>query len=190
MKIEKINENQIKCKVSNEELMERQLEAKELAYGGDKARVFLEELMLKASKEYNFKVERGNPLKIEARTSNNGVELIVTKDTSFMTSTRSHTLSNDYRIFSFVSFEDLIKLSKTFKGVNFGNTTLYKNEKDNIYYLATHKGEMNTEDYVKINEIISEYSIRLLSDGPTLAYLNEYCDEILNGDVLETLAQL
>lgn len=79
MIIEKINENQIRCRLSTEEMLARQLKISELAYGGDKAKQLLEEMMEQASREFGFNVTKGMPLMIEVAVVSGGITLTVTK---------------------------------------------------------------------------------------------------------------
>ena len=65
MKIEKINENQIRCFLSKQELDSRHLHLKELAYGTEKARALFQELMEEAFRQYGFIVEN-MPVMVEA----------------------------------------------------------------------------------------------------------------------------
>lgn len=78
MKIERISENQIRCTLSKEELMERQLRISELAYGSEKAKLLFREMMQEASL-IGFETE-DIPLMIEAiPVSSETLVLIVTK---------------------------------------------------------------------------------------------------------------
>ena len=65
MKIEKINENQIKCTLTKEDLYARQLKISELAYGSDKVKDLFIEICKKAFVECDFEAD-GTPLMIEA----------------------------------------------------------------------------------------------------------------------------
>ena len=65
MKIELINENQIRCTLTKEDLANRQLKISELAYGTDKAKMLFREMMQQAAADYGFVVE-DIPLMIEA----------------------------------------------------------------------------------------------------------------------------
>lgn len=65
MKFEKMNDHQIRCTLTKEDLAERKLKISELAYGTDKARSLFREMMEKASIELDFEVE-DIPLMIEA----------------------------------------------------------------------------------------------------------------------------
>ena len=79
MKIEKINDNQIKCTLTREDLADRQLKLSELAYGTEKAKSLFRDLMLQAQEEYGFEANN-MPLMIEAiPTSAESIVLIVTK---------------------------------------------------------------------------------------------------------------
>ncbi len=79
MKIEKINDNQIKCTLTRDDLADRQLKLSELAYGTEKAKNLFRELMLIAQEEYGFEANN-MPLMIEAiPTSAESIVLIVTK---------------------------------------------------------------------------------------------------------------
>lgn len=79
MKIEKINENQIRCTLTREDLASRQLKISELAYGTEKAKSLFREMMRQANFEFGFEAE-DIPLMIEAVPLNSEcIVLIITK---------------------------------------------------------------------------------------------------------------
>lgn len=79
MKIEKVNEQQIRCTLTREDLVNRQLKISELAYGTEKAKSLFRDLMQQASYECGFEAE-DIPLMIEAvPLSPECIVLIVTK---------------------------------------------------------------------------------------------------------------
>lgn len=79
MKIEKMNENQIRCTLTKEDLEQRQIKLSELAYGTPKAKSLFREMMRWASYKFGFEVE-DIPLMIEAiPISSESIVLIVTK---------------------------------------------------------------------------------------------------------------
>lgn len=79
MKIEKINENQIRCTLTKEDLASRQLKLSELAYGTEKAKRLFREMMQQANFEFGFEAE-DIPLMIEAIPMNaECVVLLITK---------------------------------------------------------------------------------------------------------------
>ena len=65
MKIEKINENQIRCTLTKNDLADRELKISELAYGSEKAKTLFRDMMEMASYECGFEAD-DIPLMIEA----------------------------------------------------------------------------------------------------------------------------
>lgn len=79
MKIEKVNDNQIRCTLTKEDLRDRQLKISELAYGSEKAKSLFRDMMQQASSEFGFEAE-DIPLMIEAiPLSADCIVLIITK---------------------------------------------------------------------------------------------------------------
>ena len=79
MKIEKINENQIRCTLTREDLESHQVNLKELAYGSEKAKKLFRDMMQQAQIQFGFEADN-IPLMIEAIPVNlDSVILIVTK---------------------------------------------------------------------------------------------------------------
>ena len=79
MKIEKISENQIRCTLSHQDLIERELKISELAYGSEKTRTLFKDMMQQASYEFGFEADN-IPLMIEAiPVSKETLILVITK---------------------------------------------------------------------------------------------------------------
>ncbi|MCP1110033.1 adapter protein MecA 1/2 [Lachnospiraceae bacterium PF1-21] len=79
MKIEKINDNQIRCTLTRADLASRQLQLSELAYGTEKAKSLFHDMMQQAAFEFGFEAE-DIPLMIEAiPASADSIVLIITK---------------------------------------------------------------------------------------------------------------
>ena len=79
MKIEKINDNQIRCTLTREDLDSRHINLRELAYGSEKAKLLFQDMMQEAFREYGFSAEN-SPLMIEAiPLSGETIVLIITK---------------------------------------------------------------------------------------------------------------
>jgi adapter protein MecA 1/2 len=79
MKIEKLNENQIRCTLNKQDLINREIKISEFAYGSDKAKKLFRDMMLQASTEVGFEAN-DIPLVIEAiPVSSECIILIVTK---------------------------------------------------------------------------------------------------------------
>ena len=79
MKIEKVNDNQIRCTLTREDLASRQLKISELAYGTEKAKSLFRDMMQQANYDFGFEAE-DIPLMIEAiPLSGECIVLIITK---------------------------------------------------------------------------------------------------------------
>lgn len=79
MKIEKVNENQIRCTLTSEDLAERQIKLSELAYGTEKAKRLFRDMMQQAAYEFGFEAD-DIPLMIEAiPLSGDTIILLITK---------------------------------------------------------------------------------------------------------------
>lgn len=79
MKIEKLNDNQIRCTLTRADLAERELKLSELAYGTEKAKSLFQDMMQQAAFEFGFEAD-DTPLMIEAiPASSDTIVLIITK---------------------------------------------------------------------------------------------------------------
>ena len=79
MKLEKLNDNQIRCTLTKTDLADRQINLSELAYGSEKAKSLFRDMMLQASAEFGFEAN-DIPLMIEAiPMPNDCIVLIITK---------------------------------------------------------------------------------------------------------------
>ncbi len=78
MKIEKINEHQIRCVLTKNDLDAHAIKLSELAYGSEKAKSLFRDMMRQAQKEFGFEAE-DIPLMIEAIPYSEHIVLIITK---------------------------------------------------------------------------------------------------------------
>ncbi len=79
MKIEKVNDHQIRCTLTGADLANRELKISELAYGSEKAKRLFRDMMQQANFEFGFEAE-DIPLMIEAIPVNaDCIVLIITK---------------------------------------------------------------------------------------------------------------
>jgi adapter protein MecA 1/2 len=233
MRIEKINDHQIRCTLNQKDLTDRELRISELAYGSERARSLFRDMMQQASYEFGFEAD-DIPLMIEAIPMYpDTLVLVITKvddpdelDTRFshfteddsdfddmdmddifpmegempnidlfdlsgieepedtdeppsgglMTAmppsdssssergtdfislsealgmehrpkTTDYTESHDViKIFSFPKLEDLSSLAEYLIYTYHGKNTIYKDEKEGLYYLVLHKSEHTPEE--------------------------------------------
>lgn len=104
MKIEKVNDNQIRCTLTKEDLADRHLKLSELAYGTEKAKHLFHDMMQQANYEFGFETE-DLPIMVEAvPVASGSVILVITKveypdelDTRFSKFSNSDDDSDEYR---------------------------------------------------------------------------------------------
>ena len=83
MKIEKINDNKIRCTLTSADLAERNLKLSELAYGTEKARSLFQDMMLEANQQFGFNVDNA-PLMVEAvPVAPDSIVLIITEPVQY-----------------------------------------------------------------------------------------------------------
>lgn len=79
MKIEKVNDNQIRCTLTKADLADRELKLSEIAYGTEKAKSLFRDMMQQAALKFGFEADN-IPLMIEAIPLNaDCIVLIITK---------------------------------------------------------------------------------------------------------------
>lgn len=120
MKIEKINDNQIRCTLTSEDLASRQIRISELAYGTEKAKNLFRDMMQQAHFQFGFDADN-IPLMIEAiPASPDSIVLIITKvedpeelDTRFSKFAPSSDDSSDtFEEIHFEGADDIIDIFK------------------------------------------------------------------------------
>lgn len=98
MKIEKLNDHQIRCTLTSEDLATRNIKLSELAYGSEKAKALFRDMMQQAAMDFGFEAE-DIPIMIEAiPLSSEKIVLIISKvespdelDTRFSNFTQADT---------------------------------------------------------------------------------------------------
>lgn len=212
MKIEKINDNQIKFLLTNEDLQEREIKLSELAQGSEKAQAFFRDIMTEAMLDCGFDATN-SPLMIEAMPVTMDTVMIivskVTKDVNldktlslipksledrkyktgdiktFEEEKQSYTLEEkDVYIYSFKTLEDIISLSIRLDEYN-GANMIYKYQ--DRYFLSLEKqGNFNTS----IENVISEYGQKHVSNVISKYYLDEHGEIIIKNDALKILSSI
>ncbi|NLL00859.1 MAG: adaptor protein MecA [Clostridiales bacterium] len=170
MKIEKISDNQIRCTLTKNDLIDRELKISELAYGTEKAKALFRDMIQQAFYEFGFEVD-DIPLMIEAiPVSTECLILVITKvedpdelDTRFskFSSFNSHDLSDKSDDDSFdddmiSAFEHLEEFSE-----NIGDNSKDNNDND-------PDNNRNQEVHIPVN-LTKVYSFRSLGEVTELA---------------------
>lgn len=95
-----------------------------------------------------------------------------------------------FRLFGFKSLDNVILTANSVKGIYDSTNTLYKNLKDNSYYLYLTRDNNTDMEFIRTCNIISEYGDRLSINYAGPSYLNEHYKVIINANALQTLSEL
>lgn len=218
MKIERINDKQIRCTLTTADLISRQLKLSELAYGTDKAKSLFREMMEQAHDEVGFEAE-DIPLMIEAiPLSSDSIVLIITKvddpeELDSKLSKLSPGISGDdtaddvpsiyekldgadpsapmnlVRIYSFQNLEGVIRAAHMLHLLYTGPNSLYKEPDTNDYFLVLTRNDSDAASFCKVCNMLSEYGVQNLSSGATLAFLEEHCECIISTYAIQKLSK-
>ncbi|MBQ3558689.1 MAG: adaptor protein MecA [Agathobacter sp.] len=216
MKIEKVNENQIRCTLSKKDLADRQIKLSELAYGSEKAKGLFRDMIEQANYEFGFEAD-DIPLMIEAiPLSGENIILQITKveypeelDTRFskfsemeeeeeevtgegsilpeLQGEKLDELSNLTKLFEFKNLEQVERLAQVLGGFYEGENDLYKDELKNRLYLLVQKSSHTPEEFNKVCNVISEYAVHRKYVPAKEAFLKEHGKLLVKGKALQIL---
>lgn len=206
MKIEKINDRQIKIFLSQTDLEERDIKISEFAYGSEKAQSLFRDMMEKASQECGFYADT-NRFIIEAiPTSVDSIILIITKvsdnedildklgiykNLKAISKTNSNEniytpIDEDVCVYSFDSFDIVSQVAAKLVSVYESKSSLFKYK--DVYYLV-----MNTCDEEKptyINLILSEFGQKQNVSELSEYFLLEHGETIIRYNAISVLASI
>ena len=201
MRIEKINENQIRCILSNKDLADRQIKLSELAYGSEKARDLFRDMIEQANDEFGFEAD-DMPLMIEAMPlSGENIILQITKienpeelEDGFIfpeiQGWKADDFSSQTEVFAFKSLDQIERVAYLLDGFYEGENDLYKNERLNQFFLIIHKSMHTDEEFHKVCNVISEYANRREKVAGKEAFLKEHGKLLVKGKALQMLGEI
>ena len=219
MKIEKINENQIRCTLSKKDLADRQIKLSELAYGSEKAKGLFRDMIEQANYEFGFEAD-DMPLMIEAiPLSGDNIILQITKveypeelDTRFskfseseeeeeempvessilpeLQGEKADAISGLTKMFEFKDLEQLERLAQVLSGFYEGENDLYKDEAKHKYYLLLQISGHTPAEFNKVCNVISEYAIHRKYSAAKEAFLKEHGKLLIKSRALQVLSEI
>ncbi len=206
MRIEKINENQIKFVLTESDLSERSLKIDELIIPSDKTQKLFKDIMDKALEEYGFE-SADTPLMVEAVPSSaDGIMIIVTrlkdqedakekyrslaeaKDLRRFKSKGIHRINveeetpgeSEIMVYSFSALDDVIDLSIRIDPLYNGQSSLYKH--NGRYFLVM---ESNKD----LEIILGDYGTKHVSNTLSKYYLKEHGETIAAHSAVKIFAK-
>ena len=206
MKIEKVNENQIRCTLTREDLASRELKISELAYGTEKAKSLFRDMITKVEdpEELDTRFSRFAPSVTEdsdddsdESTADEVLDLfrrIQSEDNTASTpevpsaSAPEESDSVRSRLFRMESLKQVINAAVIAGSHYHGLSTLYHEEGTDGYYLILTQGEEDREVFDRVCNVISEYGIPKRSTPASLTFLEEHCSTLIAEHALQRLA--
>jgi adapter protein MecA 1/2 len=204
VRIEKINDDQIKITLSREDLIERNLQFNELSFiDPETVRGFFMEMMEQVVVECGFQAELNTPLFIDVvPVASDGIMLIVTKITSeeqvkqhietklnflpFAKELRrfrqrpiiepKKTQNESSNIFCFKSLEELAMACRAVNGLFGGQSQLFKFNSKYYLVLAYGKKQQNAN----MNLLLNEFGYKITASAVSPIYLSEHGEMLIN----------
>ena len=94
------------------------------------------------------------------------------------------------KMFEFSSMEQVERIAHVLDGYYDGQNDLYKNERQNHFFLMIHKSGHTPEEFNKVCNILSEYGTQQTYTPAAGAFMKEHYQVLLKNHALQTLAEL
>ena len=95
-----------------------------------------------------------------------------------------------FRLFSFVTMDDVMLAAQFLANMYSGSNTLYKDHEEDMYILAMDRADYSEKDFNRICNMLTEYGSLERSSTLTLAFLEEHCEALIVNDAVQQLALL
>ncbi len=94
------------------------------------------------------------------------------------------------RLFSFDDLDTVISFAHHIDGIYRGFNSLYKCRENNRFYLLLTKSEHNIKEFGLVCNSALEYGSKEFLNFARIAYLDEHFDKILDGNAVQSLANV
>ena len=213
MRMERINEHQVRCVVTSQDLKSHQISPADLKYGSKEMQELFREMLKNASEQYHFN-EDGLPVMIEAIPFNQNELLIIISavenaeelDPHFArfrdTEGKTEPLTDGGAFqdeedapdlkevtYRFESFNEVVRFCHKFPAPKL-RTELYKGETAHEYFIMVHRpDDLDRIAFIKLLNIINEFTEGTLVADGTDSVLSEHGKPVMKNPHL-TLAGL
>lgn len=205
MKIEKINENQLRIILTSADLAEYEIHLSQLDINAEKLHRLFRGMMELALSEHDFIVEN-TPLMVEASSlSPDSVMLIITKvpasqETAALhipyqlkdkkgasQKTRKPENEDGISIFSFDTIDEAAGASDRICRRFHGLSSLFKME--DRYFLFIHNKVPEYVSSADLESVLAEYGQKHISTSVTQYYLYEHGEQVIKHNAVQALSQ-
>lgn len=212
LKIEKINESQIKLILTQADLSERDIKLEDLTMPSEKTQALFHDIMEKALEEYDF-ISENTPLMVEAvPVGLDGIMIIVTKiDTKnsevlgakmfsqqkdlrrfrrkpLMFQEGEMDKNSDILIYSFSKLDDVIDFSLRIADTYHDASSLYKLH-DRYFIVLQMKQDGDENKAEELEMILGEYGQKHISTQLSKYYLLEHGETIIENKAITILSK-
>jgi len=97
---------------------------------------------------------------------------------------------NVIRIFQFDDLNIINNAANIISSIYSGDNSLYKDVKNNIYYLVIEKSDCSPTEFNKVCNILSEYGNKIHFSYASHAFIEEHCETIIKSNAIQILANL
>lgn len=207
MKIEKVSDNKIKVKISNNDLMERNIDISSLNYNSLAAQELFWDMIEQAETQFGFNTSDAQIVIEAAPESDGGYVILITRLLDEAEDFESiHTYIKDrlstkrnlrikkkrpdskvdstVSLYSFDSFDDLCELCKAISEDYTGNSTIYK-LKETYYLMLTLNSFL--ANHMAVLSLV-EYGDKITNTGFYEGYLNEYGTKIIPHNAVKIIS--
>ena len=199
MRLEKINENKIRCILTRDDLEVRHIKLSEIAYGSEKARSLFRDMMEQASQSTSespddsvkeFLPDGADEVLdlfqklLEHRLKNTPKE---TREQ------QAATLASELdmrKLYLFLRLDSIVEASHILKDIYHGENRLYKNPDNDQYHLVITKSDHTPEEFNKVCNILSEYGASSKYTASNEAYMQEHFSLLLKDRALQQLVEI
>ncbi len=95
-----------------------------------------------------------------------------------------------FRLYGFKNLDNVILSANSVKGLYDSTNTLYKNPKDNRFYLYLTRDNNTDTEFIRTCNILGEYGNKLSANYAGPSYMNEHYKIIIKANALQTLSEL
>lgn len=213
MKFVKVNEDTLRCLISEEEMTGFGIEVEELISNRDKAQDFLQMVLADAEEETGFRIDeasisveatllpgRGISLTISASSYSNDIsdklrrfheavkDYAKIQDELLQEQDEPEKVVNSLLIYTAASFEEMERFSRLIR-IKDVKSSLYKVESRHCYYLILEK-EFTGEEMRRLGAAGLEFAKEMILDKSVKNYVQEHGTCIVDSQAVELLNSL
>ena len=94
------------------------------------------------------------------------------------------------RLFSFATMDHLLQASQMIGNTYLDFNSLYKDNTENLYFLAVMQNEHSVNDFNRVCNMLTEFGTLERSSGASLAFLEEHCELLISNNAMQQLATI